>query len=86
MLYEVKSKVLKFLSDIRLYPLGIVLYGQTGYKVKGDHTRQILNTIEPGDVLLTRYDHYLGYFVKGFTLVTIEWCICLVMVSNTKTS
>jgi uncharacterized protein YycO len=61
MFYKVKSKVLKFMSDIRVYPLGLVLYGETGYKVKGDHIRKILNIIEPGDVLLTRYDHYLGY-------------------------
>jgi len=66
--YKIKSKVLKFVSDIRLYPLGIVLYGQTGYKIKGDDTRKILNIIQPGDVLLTRYDHYLGYIlnVLGF--------------------
>ena len=63
--YKVKSKVLKFCSDIRLYPLGIVLYGQTGYKVKGPETRQIIDTIEPGDVLITRYDHYLGYIFNA---------------------
>lgn len=62
-LYRMKSKVLKFLSDVRLYPLGIVLYGQTGYKVKGEHVRQITDVLKTGDVLLTRYDHYLGYFV-----------------------
>jgi uncharacterized protein YycO len=62
--YKAKSKVLKFMSDIRVYPLGIVLYGQTGYKVKGDHTRAILDTIQTGDVLLTRYDHYLGYVLN----------------------
>lgn len=63
--YEIKGKVLKFISDIRLYPLGIVLYGQTGYKIKGDHTRKILELLEPGDVLLTRYDHYLTYILNA---------------------
>ena len=63
--YTIKSKVLHFVSDIRLYPAGIVLYGQTGYKIKGDDTRKILNVIEPGDVLLTRYDHYLTYIVNA---------------------
>ena len=63
--YKAKSKVLHFMSDIRVYPLGLVLYGQTGYKVKGPHTRIILDAIKPGDVLLTRYDHYLGYIVNA---------------------
>jgi uncharacterized protein YycO len=60
--YQTKSKILKFLSDVRIYPLGIVLYGQTGYKVKGDDTRKLIDTLKRGDVLLTAYDHYLGYF------------------------
>lgn len=66
--YKIKSKVLKFCSDIRVYPLGLVLYGQTGYKVKGEDTRKIINILKPGDVLLTRYDYYLGYVfsVIGF--------------------
>jgi len=63
--YNVKGKVLNFISDIRVYPLGLVLYGQTGYKIKGDDTRKILDLIEPGDVLLTRYDHYITYILNA---------------------
>lgn len=63
MFYEIKSRILKFLSDVRVYPLGIVLYGQTGYKVKGPHIEKIDALLKPGDVLLTRYDHYLGYLL-----------------------
>jgi uncharacterized protein YycO len=59
--YLIKSKVLKFASDIRIYPLGVVLYGQTGYKVKGDNIRKLINVLRRGDVILTSYDHYLGY-------------------------
>ena len=67
LIYKCKSKILNFLSNIRVYPLGIVLYGQTGYKVKGEHTRKILDLIKPGDVLLTRWDYYLGYFfIPGY--------------------
>jgi len=63
--YKAKGKILKFISDIRLYPLGIVLYGQTGYKIKGEETREILDMIQPGDVLLTRYDHYVTYIFNA---------------------
>ena len=45
------------------HSVGIVLYGKTGYKVKGEHTRRVMDIVEPGACLLTRYDHYLGYFV-----------------------
>lgn len=61
--YEVKSKVVSFVADIRFYFLGFVLFGNSSYKVKGDQMRQILNNIERGDVLLRRYSNYLGSVV-----------------------
>ena len=66
-LYDAKSKVVSFVSDIRFYWLGFVLFGNTSYQVKGEDMREILNTIEPGDVLLRRYSHYLGsVLIKGY--------------------
>jgi hypothetical protein len=60
LLYKVKSHFLSWVSDIRLYPGGIILFGDSHYKIKGADIRNIINVIKPGDVLLRRYDHYLG--------------------------
>jgi len=65
--YKIKSKVLSFVSDIRFYPGGFILFGDSHYKIKGPDTRQILNELMPGDILLRRYSHYLGsVFIPGY--------------------
>jgi hypothetical protein len=67
MWYTIKAKVLSFFADIRLYWCGIILFGDSHYKIKGPHMREILDALEPGDVLLRKYDHYLGSrLIKGF--------------------
>lgn len=67
MWYNIKAKVVDFFADIRFYWCGIILFGDSHYKIKGPHMRHILDIIQPGDVLLRRYDHYLGSVViKGF--------------------
>lgn len=58
--YNIKSKVISFVADIRFYWFGVVLWGDSTYKIKGDDMRAVLDLIEPGDVLLRRYSHYLG--------------------------
>jgi len=58
--YKIKSKVLSFLSDIRFYPGGFILFGSSSYGIKGSETREIINELLPGDILLRRYAHYLG--------------------------
>jgi cell wall-associated NlpC family hydrolase len=55
-----KKKVLNFVADIRVYPGGFILFGDSSYKVKGPDMRIVLDLIQPGDILLRRYDHYLG--------------------------
>lgn len=65
--YDAKAKVLNFFSDIRVYKGGIVFFGASSYKIKGNHMRGILNVLKPGDVLLRRYDNYLGtFFIPGY--------------------
>lgn len=67
MLYTIKAKLLSFFADIRLYWCGIILFGDSHYKIKGPHMREILNTLKLGDVILRKYDHYLGSrLIKGF--------------------
>jgi uncharacterized protein YycO len=58
--YDIKSKLLSFFSDIRIYPGGFILFGSSSYHINGKNMRSILNVIKPGDVLLRRYSHYLG--------------------------
>lgn len=58
--YTIKTKLISFFADIRLYWCGIILFGDSHYKIKGPHQRQILDLIQPGDVLLRRYNHYVG--------------------------
>ena len=65
--YDIKAKLLSFFSDIRIYPGGVVLAGDSSYKVKGPDMRQVLDHVMPGDILLRRYSHYLGsVLIKGY--------------------
>ncbi len=58
------SKIWKFLvtiiCDIRLYTVGIIFTGESSYSIKGPQVREVLDILEPGDVLLRRYNHYVG--------------------------
>ncbi|HLD90947.1 MAG TPA: YiiX/YebB-like N1pC/P60 family cysteine hydrolase [Patescibacteria group bacterium] len=58
--YKIKNTLIAWFSDIRVYAGGFVLFGNSSYSIKGPDTRYVLNVLEPGDVLLRRYDHYLG--------------------------
>lgn len=57
---EIWKFLVRVICDIRLYKVGIIFTGESSYKIKGPHVRQILNVLKPGDVLLRRYDHYVG--------------------------
>lgn len=59
-LYKIKSEIISWFADIRFYKGGLILFGESHYQVKGEDVRLILDTLEPGDVLLRKYDHYLG--------------------------
>jgi hypothetical protein len=52
--------IVNFLGNIRLYWGGVILFGSSSYKIKGSDMRFILETIEPGDVLLRNYQHYFS--------------------------
>lgn len=67
MAIKLKDKVMSWAADIRVYTGGLVLFGGSSYKVKGPDMRNILTILHPGDVLLRRYDHYLGsIFIPGY--------------------
>jgi len=65
--YKVKKALVSWGADIRLYKGGIILFGSSYYELKGHHIRMILTLVEPGDILLRKYDHYLGSkLIPGF--------------------
>jgi len=43
------------------------MLGHTAYKMKGEDVRNLLTIIEPGDIILRRYDHYIsGLMIPGY--------------------
>jgi len=46
--------------------IGGIQYKPVGYKVKGNDTEVIINTIQPGDVLLRGYDLFLSSKLIGY--------------------
>ena len=58
--FKLKKRFIKWAADIRLYKGGLILFGNSHYRLKGEDVRRVITTIKPGDVLLRRYDHYLG--------------------------
>lgn len=65
-LYSLLSKFLTFVGDIKFFgwkrPLWFVIDVQ-GYRLKGQHYREVAKIIEPGDVLLSRSEQYLTTFL-----------------------
>jgi hypothetical protein len=66
-LKKIKNATISWFSDIRFYNLGLIIWGDSTYKIKGVQMRKILDLLQPGDILLRKYDHYLGsVLIKGF--------------------
>ena len=59
---------LNFFGDLKVfkYPM-FIIYDPGSYLVKGEDTREVINLIKPGDILVRGYINYLdGYFIPGF--------------------
>lgn len=68
MWYKIKKFVIQWFGDILVYkyPLFFV-FGHTAYKMKGTDVREVLNVIQPGDIILRRYDSYIsGLMIPGY--------------------
>lgn len=62
-----KSKFLTIFGDIKVfkYPFWIV-YDPEQYQISGTKLREILNVLQPGDIIARGYVNYLdGYFIPG---------------------
>lgn len=65
-LRPIKKAFIDFFGGIKVYPGGIVFFGSSSYKIKGDDMRQILNLAQAGDVFIIRKDHYVSnWFING---------------------
>jgi len=63
---NIKKTLIDFFGNIELYPLGIIIFGHSGYGLKGPDWRKILELIQPGDVVLNAHNNYLSsFFIKG---------------------
>ena len=65
---KLKAGFLRVFGDIKVFKWPMfVLYDPGSYKVKGEDMREVIEVIEPGDILLRAYDNYLdGYFIPGY--------------------
>ena len=63
----IKRISLNILGDIKVFRFPFFLiYDPGSYEVKGYHTRQAMEVLEPGDIVLRKFINYLdGYFIPG---------------------
>lgn len=66
-LRNLENAFLKFFGDIKVFKFPLfIIYEPQGYRVKGDEIRQVINLVQPGDILIRGYINYLdGYFIPG---------------------
>lgn len=64
---KIQEAFLKTFGDIKVFSWPMfILYDPGSYKVKGEDMRQVIECIEPGDILVRGYDNYLdGFFIPG---------------------
>lgn len=63
---RLKEVMVDFFGNIRLYKGGIILFGESKYKLKGPDWREILNVIQPGDIIGNAHANYVSsWFIKG---------------------
>lgn len=59
---------IRFFGDLKLFwRPPVIVYDPGSYRVKGRDTREAMEKVQPGDVLVRGYVHYLdGYIIPGF--------------------
>jgi hypothetical protein len=64
---KLHERLLTILGDIKIFKWPcFIVYSPNGYRVKGWKVEDILDKIEPGDILLRGYDNYLDCkFIPG---------------------
>jgi len=63
---RLKKLIIDSIGNIRIYKGGIILFGDSTYKLKGPDVREITNLLAPGDLVLNSHSHYVSsLFIKG---------------------
>lgn len=70
LLYRLQRKLFTFLGDIKVFGWAHPMWfgiNAHGYKLKGAIYRKLRDLLEPGDIILRRFDGYLSsYMIPGF--------------------
>lgn len=68
MLTKIYNSTLKIFGDLKVYKFPFfILYDPGSYLVRGNEIREVMNTLQPGDILIRGYNNYLdSYFIPGF--------------------
>jgi len=70
LLYNIQKYVFRFIGDIKWSGIQRPFWftiNAVGYKLKGEHYREIVNLIQPGDILIRRFEGYIDkWFIPGF--------------------
>lgn len=68
MWYKLKELFFSIYGSVQVFPYPMfILFKCPHYKLKDDHKRQIFEILQPGDVLLRRYDYYIsGLNIPGY--------------------
>lgn len=74
LLYKIWSKFLTILGDIKWYKYPFwLLYDKDEFLVYGKDILKIIEVIQPGDIILRGYRHYVdGFFIKLFGIDTSD--------------
>lgn len=67
-IYSIQKFIIDKASTIQIWKFPMfITFGNTKYKMKGEDIRDVLNVIQPGDILLRRYDSFLtGLMIPGY--------------------
>jgi len=65
---KIKISFINFMANISMYPCPLfILFKTYHYELKGHHIRQVLDIIQPGDILLRKYKYYItNWFIPGY--------------------
>lgn len=69
-LYTLQTHIFRFIGDIKwagiAHPFWFTI-NATGYKLKGEHYRKLSQQLQPGDIVIRRFEGYIDkWFIPGF--------------------
>lgn len=70
LLYKIQKSLFRFIGDIKwggiTHPFWFTVNAM-GYRLKGEHYRTVINLIQPGDILIRRFEGYIDkWFIPGW--------------------